>query len=192
MTTSHIGFEPIRPGLPKLVATDLDGTIVRSDQTVSPRTQAAFERVRALGIPVVGVTGRGPRLIDLCRRDLPQADYFVLGQGARVVDLTGPGRPGGAVRETSWPGRTSPTVLATIEAAAGPLSVLVEPLDAVDTNLHGDRNSAWLFDDAVVPVHASRSPHRPRDQGVRALRGVHGRRAAAHRARAWSARNSSR
>ena len=53
----------IRAELPKLVATDLDGTIVRSDDTVSARTAAAFERLRALGIPIVGVTGRGPRLL---------------------------------------------------------------------------------------------------------------------------------
>jgi Cof subfamily protein (haloacid dehalogenase superfamily) len=154
MTTNQIGFEPIRPGLPKLVATDLDGTIVRSDQTVSPRTQAAFERVRALGIPVVGVTGRGPRLVDLCRRDLPQADYFVFGQGARVVDLTAPGEPV-VLFGDFMAGAHVAEVLATIEAAAGPLSVLVEPLDAVDTNLHGDKNSAWIFDDAVVPCTRS-------------------------------------
>jgi Cof subfamily protein (haloacid dehalogenase superfamily) len=150
VTDNKIGFEPIRPGLPKLVATDLDGTIVRSDDSVSARTHAAFERVRAMGIPVVGVTGRGPRLIDLCRRDLPQADYFVFGQGARVVDLTGPGEPVTLFADVMDGGLVS-DVLATIEATAGPLSVLVEPLDTLDTNLHGDPNPAWRFADAVVP-----------------------------------------
>ncbi len=36
-------------GFPLLVATDLDGTIIRSDGTISPRTVAAFARVEAAG-----------------------------------------------------------------------------------------------------------------------------------------------
>jgi len=56
-----------RPGLPKLVATDLDGTLVRSDDTVSAYTHEVLARVKAAGIPLVGATGRGPRLIDTCR-----------------------------------------------------------------------------------------------------------------------------
>lgn len=149
MTNSKFGFEPIHPGLPKLVATDLDGTIVRSDDSVSARTLAAFERVRATGIPVVGVTGRGPRLIDLCRRDLPHADYFVFGQGARVVDLTAPGEPRTLFAEV-MAGALVSDVLATLEETTGQLSVLVEPLDVLDANLHGDPNPAWRFADAVV------------------------------------------
>jgi hydroxymethylpyrimidine pyrophosphatase-like HAD family hydrolase len=35
--------------LPALVATDLDGTIVRDDGTISARTIAAFARVEAAG-----------------------------------------------------------------------------------------------------------------------------------------------
>ena len=50
-----------RPGLPKLVATDLDGTLVRSDDTVSAYSHEILGRVRAAGIPIVGVTGRGTR-----------------------------------------------------------------------------------------------------------------------------------
>src|SRR5438477_510277 len=82
-----------RPGLPKLVATDLDGTLVRSDDTVSAYSHEVLGRVRAAGIPIVGVTGRGPRIIGLCRQDIPEADYLVLAQGARVVDLTEPAGP---------------------------------------------------------------------------------------------------
>lgn len=44
----------------RLVATDLDGTLLRSDLTVSPRTRAALDAVRAAGIPVVPVTARQP------------------------------------------------------------------------------------------------------------------------------------
>ncbi|MFD0787809.1 HAD family hydrolase, partial [Micromonospora azadirachtae] len=43
---------------PRLVATDIDGTLLRDDRTVSPRTAAVLARVAASGTPVVLVTGR--------------------------------------------------------------------------------------------------------------------------------------
>lgn len=45
----------------RLVATDLDGTIVAPDGSVSPRTVTALRACEAAGIPVVIVTGRPPR-----------------------------------------------------------------------------------------------------------------------------------
>ena len=49
--------------LPLLVATDLDGTIIRGDGTISGRTVAAFTRVEAAGSRFVLVTGRPPRVM---------------------------------------------------------------------------------------------------------------------------------
>lgn len=46
---------------PKLIATDLDGTIVHHDGTISERTLAAFARARDLGVEIWFVTGRPPR-----------------------------------------------------------------------------------------------------------------------------------
>ncbi|GAB3711193.1 HAD-IIB family hydrolase [Mariniluteicoccus flavus] len=43
----------------RLVATDLDGTLLRPDG-IGPRTRAALDRVRALGVAVVPVTARQP------------------------------------------------------------------------------------------------------------------------------------
>lgn len=48
---------------PKLVATDLDGTLLRSDGTLSQRTRAALSAAERAGIPVVLVTGRPPRSV---------------------------------------------------------------------------------------------------------------------------------
>ena len=45
----------------RLVATDLDGTIVQRDGSVSPRTVAALAAVEASGRHLVLVTGRPPR-----------------------------------------------------------------------------------------------------------------------------------
>jgi len=46
---------------PKLIATDLDGTIVHHDGTITSRTLEAFARARDLGVEIWFVTGRPPR-----------------------------------------------------------------------------------------------------------------------------------
>lgn len=137
-------------GLPKLIATDLDGTIVREDGTTSARTRAAFDRVAAYGIPIVGVTGRGPRLLDVSRHDLPGATYFVLAQGAAVLDLSTPDEPRTLLFE-SMEAALVVDVIATVEAAVGPLSVLVEPVEAADAFLWGEVHPAWRFANEVHP-----------------------------------------
>ena len=46
---------------PRLIATDLDGTLLCSGGTVSDRTAAALAAAEAAGVQVVFVTGRPPR-----------------------------------------------------------------------------------------------------------------------------------
>ena len=46
---------------PKLIATDLDGTIVPHNEGISHRTIAAFTKARDLGVEIFFVTGRPPR-----------------------------------------------------------------------------------------------------------------------------------
>jgi len=43
----------------KMVVTDLDGTLLRDDKTISTRTINAFARLRENGIKIVYATGRG-------------------------------------------------------------------------------------------------------------------------------------
>lgn len=74
-------------GRRRLAATDLDGTLLRSDGTVSPRTRAALAGAREAGIEVVLVSARNPRGI----RDVVAAAGFVgraiCCNGAVVYDL---------------------------------------------------------------------------------------------------------
>ena len=51
----------MRADRPRLVACDLDGTILRSDGTISPRSAAALDRIADAGARFVFVTGRRPR-----------------------------------------------------------------------------------------------------------------------------------
>ncbi|NJC68968.1 HAD hydrolase family protein [Planosporangium thailandense] len=137
-----------RPGLPKLIATDLDGTLVRSDETVGAYTHEILARVKAAGIRIVGATGRGPRLIDLVRADIPAADFLVMGGGSRVVDLTDPDVPL-VLRDERLEGEVVADLLATLESAVGPLSVLVEAGDEPQSPLWGDPNPAWRYPEVV-------------------------------------------
>jgi hydroxymethylpyrimidine pyrophosphatase-like HAD family hydrolase len=126
-----------------MVATDLDGTLVRSDETVSDYSLTVLRKVREAGVTVVGVTGRGARLIELCRRDLPEADYFVLAQGGYVVDVRGD-EPR-ILRRAQIQGPDLAEALRLLEASAGPLSVLVEALDDPRAPLWGDPHVVWPY-----------------------------------------------
>src|SRR4051812_36533472 len=141
-----------RPGvpanpLPGLVATDLDGTLVRGDETVSDYSVRVLRKVREAGIAVVGITGRGPRLIDLCRRGPPGADFFVLAQGAYVVDIRS--HSPRVLRRQRIPGPDLAEVLRLLEEQVGPLSVLVEASDEPRAPLWGDAHAVWPYPEWV-------------------------------------------
>jgi Cof subfamily protein (haloacid dehalogenase superfamily) len=132
------------PGLPKLIATDLDGTLVRSDDTVSAYTHQVLDRVRAAGIPIVGATGRGPRLTELTRNDIRDADYLVMAGGGRVVDQTDPAAPV-VLRDERLSGRVLAEIVTALEGAVGPLTVMVEAMDEHEAPLWGDFDPAWPY-----------------------------------------------
>ena len=71
----------------KLVATDLDGTVVRADGTISPRTLAAFAACADAGIDVVFVTGRPPRWLGTVIEQTGHTGTAVCSNGALVYDL---------------------------------------------------------------------------------------------------------
>lgn len=134
--------------LPRLVATDLDGTIVRSDDTVSEYTHAVLKRLKGAGVTLVGATGRGPRLIDLTRRDIPSADFLVMAGGGRVVDLADTDRPR-VLRDERIDGAVMADLLVRLEARVGSLSVLVEAGDGPEEPLWGDPDPSWRYPDVV-------------------------------------------
>jgi Cof subfamily protein (haloacid dehalogenase superfamily) len=107
---------------PRLVATDLDGTLLRSTGEVSARTRAALEACWDAGIPVVGATGRGPRLLDSVRAALAGRGIAVLAQGGYVVDL----ERREVLRTVGLPRDRATAVIERIEEAAGRLVVAVE------------------------------------------------------------------
>lgn len=140
-----------RSRLPKLIATDLDGTIVRSDDTVSGFTRQVLDRTRAAGIHLAAATGRGPRLLDLTRHDVPAAEYLVLAGGGQVVTLTDPETPV-VLRDVRLDGPAVAALLADLEAAVGCLTVMVEALPGPEAPLWGQLIPAWPWPERVEPM----------------------------------------
>lgn len=84
MQTSH--SSPLFPSL-QLVATDLDGTLLRSDQTISARTVALFQRLRSSGITILLVTARPPRILRRITRTFHLGGLAICCNGAIIYDL---------------------------------------------------------------------------------------------------------
>jgi Cof subfamily protein (haloacid dehalogenase superfamily) len=73
---------------PRVVATDLDGTVVRSDGTISPRTRAALKMARDDGALIVVITGRPPRWLTGISEALGHNGIALCANGALTYDLT--------------------------------------------------------------------------------------------------------
>jgi len=72
---------------PLAVAVDLDGTLLRSDLTVSARTRAALAAVEDSGALLVLVTGRPPRWITPVSSQTDHRGLAICANGALLFDL---------------------------------------------------------------------------------------------------------
>ena len=72
--------------IPRLVATDIDGTLIHTDGTISARTVQVLTRIATGGTPVVLVTGRPVRWLRQLYDQLPEPLPAVCANGAVVYD----------------------------------------------------------------------------------------------------------
>jgi Cof subfamily protein (haloacid dehalogenase superfamily) len=77
------GTYPVR-----LIATDLDGTLLDSSSAVSPRTRAALDAARDAGVAVVPVTARQPIGLRVIAADAGFDGWALCGNGAYATHLT--------------------------------------------------------------------------------------------------------
>ncbi len=78
---------PVPPQQIRLIATDLDGTLLRNDKTISPRTAEAIRLAHEAGVQVVAATGR--YLASLPNILTPVGvDYAVTSNGAQCYRLS--------------------------------------------------------------------------------------------------------
>lgn len=71
----------------RLIATDLDGTLLNAASAVSPRTRAALDAARSTGIRVVPVTARQPIGLQQVAAGAGFDDWALCGNGAYGVHL---------------------------------------------------------------------------------------------------------
>ena len=71
----------------RLIALDMDGTVLRTDKTVSERTLQALRGAVAKGIAVVPATGRIAKMVPKPVASVPGVRYAITSNGAAVADL---------------------------------------------------------------------------------------------------------
>ncbi|WP_344358470.1 Cof-type HAD-IIB family hydrolase [Streptomyces gobitricini] len=77
---------------PRLIATDLDGTLLRDDKSVSHRTITALAAAEEAGIEVFFVTGRPARWMGVVSDHVHGHGLAICANGAAVVDLHSGGK----------------------------------------------------------------------------------------------------
>jgi Cof subfamily protein (haloacid dehalogenase superfamily) len=74
-------------GIPRLIATDLDGTLLRSDGSVSMRTRQALAGLHEVGVELMFVTARPPRWVDHLADVVGSHGTVICANGAFVYDV---------------------------------------------------------------------------------------------------------
>lgn len=103
----------------RLIATDLDGTLLRGDETVSGRSRAALTAAAAAGAAHIIVTGRAVGSTRHILDDLGYEGLAVCGQGAQVYHA-GEHR---LLTSVTLDRQLAALALAKVEAETGPLLV---------------------------------------------------------------------
>ncbi|MFJ3799750.1 HAD family hydrolase [Streptomyces sp. NPDC090088] len=128
---------------PKLVATDLDGTLLRSDGTLSLRTKAALAATEKAGIRVALVTGRPPRSVSaLLERIGPHV--VIAANGATVHSSDG-----AVVQAFSIPYPAAVRLIRRVRAAIPGVSFAVEFEEAYG---HEPAYPDWSFEGEAVEL----------------------------------------
>lgn len=70
----------------KLIATDLDGTLLTTDKRLTPENETALRDAAAAGIEIVPATGRYFGVIPATVRALPFIRYYITVNGAQIYD----------------------------------------------------------------------------------------------------------
>jgi Cof subfamily protein (haloacid dehalogenase superfamily) len=71
----------------RVVALDLDGTLLRTDGTISARSRAALQAAEASGLTLVTVTARPPRRVHALATDLGLRGLAICSNGSVLYDL---------------------------------------------------------------------------------------------------------
>lgn len=80
-------MSPVRFKAPRVLAIDLDGTLLRDDKTVSDFTIATLRRAQAAGIHIFYVTGRRERIAMPVLQQINVPAFVILNNGPIALEL---------------------------------------------------------------------------------------------------------
>ncbi|WP_300683342.1 HAD family hydrolase [Nocardioides sp.] len=166
---------PVPTTVPRLVATDLDGTLLRTDGTVSPYTISVLEELDRRDIPVVFVTGRPLRWAREVFEHVGSHGLAVISNGAMVWDVAADA----PVAQYSIPAEVSQQVAAAIRADMPEVRFSIETVEGWSTETGHFRNRrltplreaplAEILDQPVLKLLASWEGADPDEFVARAL-----------------------
>lgn len=138
----------------RLLAMDMDGTVLNSEKKITPRTQSAIRKALAGGKEVLFATGRSPSEVREYLNTFPGMNYVLCLSGALVLDL----RRGKTLAETTIPRPLAEQILsaaagldAMVTLYAGD-DVFVERKRKGNMDYYGCQCFAKLYDDCAVWV----------------------------------------
>ncbi|MFI6285619.1 Cof-type HAD-IIB family hydrolase [Streptomyces sp. NPDC051018] len=155
----------IQPPTPRLIATDLDGTLLRDDKSVSDRTVAALAAAEEAGIEVFFVTGRPARWMDVVSDHVHGHGLAICANGAAVVDL----HAGGTMLEVrSLERATALEVVRTLRERAPGTSFAVETTGGF--HHEPTYTSQFTYDPGTIVAVAEKLLHEEAGRGAPVLK----------------------
>lgn len=103
------------PGV-RMIACDLDGTILRTDGTISPRTVRALTAAAEAGVVVTLATGRPPQAAARVVAELGDAVRFVIASNGAVITAARSGAVAEVLHRSSFDRSVADTVVAALRA----------------------------------------------------------------------------
>ena len=150
-----------RPSRPRVVATDLDGTLLDPRGAVTARTRAALHRMWDLGIETVFVTARPPRWIDPLADHVGGHGVVICANGAFVYEVA----TRRVVEAVGIPHASLRAIVADVRAHYPGVGFAAERPEG----MHLDRS----YTSPMLPLHAHDDPAIDRGP-IESVRGVVG------------------
>jgi len=139
----------------RLVASDLDGTLLRSDGTVSARTAAAVEAVLAMGTEFVLVTARPPRWVGEIAGTLRCHPLVICSNGGAIFDVT----TGDVILEHPIPQPAALEIVRRLRSVLTDVAVAVE--SGLGTGYEPHYLGGWTRPDDAIVASAEELLERP-------------------------------
>ena len=138
----------------RLIALDLDGTLLNSDKALTPRNRAALESASLHGIEIVPSTGRFYRGMPEQIRELPFVNYAITINGAQVLNV----KTGESLYSAGIPTDTALEVLSWLDTLPVIYDVYADGWGYITAWMQRDAEQYISYSHSIDMVRTLRSP----------------------------------